>query len=299
MVIPRWLAGLPVSLALHVVLAGATVAWLRAERAPTALIIDLNAIVAGHDDGPGSGARAPTPPASTSARGVARPPASARSSALPLPSPRAAVAPRPTTPDAEPDPVPERAPDPPRNASRDVAPPAPSVATAPSSSEPPASTSVASASASGTSRSSRPGVVDGATSSPSGYAAGGGAIGDRGDHGAGGDQFTALTPGTGGVGLGVGTEYAAYLARLRQRIQEGLRYPPVARRRGVTGTVQLEIAIDRAGAIADVSVIGSSSHEVLDRAAVDAARALARQPFPADVRPRPLKVRLPVVFELQ
>ena len=141
--------------------------------------------------------------------------------------------------------------------------------------------------------------MDGATSSPSGNAAGGGAIDDRGDHGAGGDRFAALTPGTGGAGVGVGTEYAAYLASLRQRIQEGLRYPPVARRRGVTGTVQLEIAIDPAGAIADVSVIGSSSHEVLDRAAVDAARSLARQPFPSDVRPRPLKVRLPVVFELQ
>jgi protein TonB len=97
----------------------------------------------------------------------------------------------------------------------------------------------------------------------------------------------------------MGSEYSAYYAQLRQRIQEGLRYPPMARRRGVTGTVQLEIAVAIDGGIADVSVIGSSSHEILDRAAVDAARAVRRVPFPADVRPRPLQVRLPVVFELQ
>ncbi len=43
----------------------------------------------------------------------------------------------------------------------------------------------------------------------------------------------------------------------------------------------------------------SSSHDVLDEAAVDAVRSLRRVPFPADVRPRPLRVRLPVVFELR
>ena len=78
-----------------------------------------------------------------------------------------------------------------------------------------------------------------------------------------------------------------------------LRYPAVARRRGVTGTVHLEIAVEPDGAIGTVSVIASSSHEVLDRAALDAARAVPRVPFPGDVRPRALRVRLPVVFELR
>ena len=112
--------------------------------------------------------------------------------------------------------------------------------------------------------------------------------------------MAALPPGGGsGVGQGPGSEYAAYLARVRQRIQEGLRYPPAARRRGVTGTVQLEIAIAADGAISSVAVATSSSHEILDRAAADAARSAPRVPFPANVRPRPLTVRLPVVFELQ
>jgi TonB family protein len=117
--------------------------------------------------------------------------------------------------------------------------------------------------------------------------------------GRGGDQIASLPPGAGGVGAEAGSEYAAYLARLRQRIQEVLRYPPAARRRSVTGTVQLEIAIAPDGAISSVSVVASSSHEILDRAALDAARSLSRVPFPSDVRPRSLRVRLPVVFELQ
>ena len=113
-------------------------------------------------------------------------------------------------------------------------------------------------------------------------------------------MVAALPPGSGsGAGAGPGTEYGAYLARLRQRIQETLRYPSAARRRGVTGTVQLEIAIAANGAVAAVSVITSSSHEILDRAAVDAARSLPRMPFPPELRAQPLRARLPVIFELQ
>jgi TonB family protein len=45
--------------------------------------------------------------------------------------------------------------------------------------------------------------------------------------------------------------------------------------------------------------VRSSSHALLDDAALDAARGLPRVPFPPDVRPRALRVRLPVVFELR
>jgi len=136
-----------------------------------------------------------------------------------------------------------------------------------------------------------------ATPRADGPAVGGGAeSGARGPAGVGGDRIASLgIPGGGGAG----NDYAVYFARLRQRIQELLRYPTVARRRGVTGTVHLEIAVAPDGAIATVSVIASSSHQILDRAAVDAARSVPRLPFPSDVRPRALRVRLPVVFELQ
>jgi protein TonB len=130
------------------------------------------------------------------------------------------------------------------------------------------------------------------------------ADGVRGSHGrgggvgaVGGDRLALAVPGSGDGGPG--TEYGAYLSRLRERLQQTLRYPPIAQRRGITGTVQLDIAIEPDGAVSSVSLASSSSHDALDRAALDAARALGRQPFPADVRARPLEVRVPVTFRLQ
>jgi len=86
---------------------------------------------------------------------------------------------------------------------------------------------------------------------------------------------------------------------VRRLIQESLQYPLAARRRGLKGTVHLEILIKPDGAISAVSVIGSSSHQMLDEAALEAVRNLGPQPFPAGLMPRPLRVRLPVVFDLQ
>lgn len=94
-------------------------------------------------------------------------------------------------------------------------------------------------------------------------------------------------------------DYGPYLARLRQRIHESLRYPPAARRRALTGTVHMEIVIEPSGAVGQVSVLHSSAHPILDEAAVDAVRNLAPLPLPAGLGPRTLRVRLPVVFKLR
>lgn len=112
-----------------------------------------------------------------------------------------------------------------------------------------------------------------------------------------GDQRLALAVPGAGPG-GPPAEYGPYLARLRQRIQEALEYPPAARRRGLTGTVHVEIVIRPDGAVGQVSVLHSSSHRILDEAALDAVRRLPPLPFPAELPPRTLRVRLPVVFEL-
>ena len=111
-------------------------------------------------------------------------------------------------------------------------------------------------------------------------------------------QGFALAVPAGGTG-GPGAEYGVYLGRLRTRVQESLRYPLAARRRGLSGTVNLEIIIRPDGAISGVAVTDSSSHAVLDDAAVEAIRRLAPEPFPPDVQPRALRVRLPVVFALE
>ena len=132
--------------------------------------------------------------------------------------------------------------------------------------------------------------------SPQGRAAGpsNGGEGREGQGTASGAATALAVPGSGGAA----GDYEGYYARLRARLKEVLRYPPVARRRGLEGTVHLDIDVEPSGAIGAVTVVSSSSHDVLDRAAVDAVRSMSRVPFPSDVRPRPLKVRLPVVFAL-
>ena len=109
-----------------------------------------------------------------------------------------------------------------------------------------------------------------------------------------GDSVVAL-----GIAGDDGGVYAGYIALLRRRVQEALTYPSAARRRGMTGTVHLDISVEPTGRIADVLVVRSSSHDMLDTAALDAVRALRQVPFPPGVRPRAVRVRLPVVFELR
>lgn len=111
-----------------------------------------------------------------------------------------------------------------------------------------------------------------------------------------GGPLALAAPGEGG---GEGAEYVAYLALVRRRIHELLTYPSVARHRGVSGTVHIEVEIAATGAVGRVSLAASSSHRVLDDAALDAARGVRHVPFPPNVRPRPLRVRLPVVFDLR
>lgn len=297
MSVPRWLAMLPLSLAVHVAVVVGAVTLLRTEPTPPALMIDLDAIIVGRDDGPGGASSASGGVTGTPAPRTP-PAAQSRSSAPPAapspPPPRGEAIPqRPADP--IPAAAPEPAPTPPPTASPSPSPVAPSQPVAPTPSAPTDGRSAGSG-VPGT------GSINDAQASASAQGAGGGA-GERTERGAGGGGnalLAAVAPGTGGgLGEGVGSEYAAYYARLRQRIQESVRYPPAARRRSVSGTVHLEIAIAPDGAISAVSVNASSSHEILDQAAMEAARSVRRVPFPPDVRPLPLRVRLPVVFELQ
>jgi protein TonB len=78
-----------------------------------------------------------------------------------------------------------------------------------------------------------------------------------------------------------------------------VRYPESARRRSLTGTAHVQITLEPSGRIAEVELVRSSSHRALDDAALDGVRALRRIPFPPEVAPRALRVRLPVVFELR
>jgi protein TonB len=221
-------------------------------------------------------APSPGPPAAGGAAPPAHVPRAAAARAAPVPSPHVPTpAPSVVLPAAAAvEPLPPAAPAPPRES--DAGAPAPVTAL------------VASGETGGVARSGSAGAVGGAPASAGGPpAAGAGA-------GRGGEGMLALAvPGDGGGA------YGAYLALLRRRVQESLTYPAAARRRGLSGTVHLEITLEATGAIGPVALVRSSSHALLDDAALEAVRGLGRVPFPPEVRPRALRVRLPIVFELR
>jgi periplasmic protein TonB len=103
----------------------------------------------------------------------------------------------------------------------------------------------------------------------------------------------------GGPGDSTEAEYRAYLALVRQRIVEALRYPQAARQQGLVGTVYLEIVVQPTGVISDVRIVSPSSHSVLDQAALETVRNLPSIGFPPGLAPRQLRARLPVMFNLR
>jgi len=111
----------------------------------------------------------------------------------------------------------------------------------------------------------------------------------------GGSPLALALPGGGAVPA----EYGPYLQRFRRRVQEMLVYPLAARRQGLGGTVELDVWLEATGRVRDVRIVRSSSHALLDEAAVEAIRRLGPLPFPESLPRRPLLIRLPLVFELR
>ncbi|PYN61378.1 MAG: hypothetical protein DMD92_04855 [Candidatus Rokuibacteriota bacterium] len=276
---PRRLATLAASLALHATVLLTLALFVTREPELGALFIDLTrgagaeseAAATGAREGSGA-ARAPAPRPPRASRVVEAPPAAAPAAA-PEPSPASRAAPS-ASPVAAPEPSP---------ASGVVvgevddgaAPRAPAGPGAPADGE-----GASPADGTLTAGAGVPGGVELATAPDAGRA------------------LALAAPGGGGAGA-PGAEYAPYLARLRQRVQASLSYPAAARRRGLQGTVALEIVIRRDGTLDAVVLADSSSHGLLDEAALETVRRLAPEPFPPGVAPRVLRVRLPVVFTLE
>jgi protein TonB len=271
------------SIAAHGCLLAALFFVVSGESYSSPLIIDLSALVtnteseskpAPRSEGPAAGARGSGPKRAGSEQPVER----IAAAPAPAPAPEPVRPPEREVPVSKPEP---REPEPalvapaPREPVPDVA---PSVTTSPAVGTNAAATAGSSADGAAGRTATQSSATSGGTSGGSG-------------------SRVALAPG--GTGGEPGSEYGGYLAGVRRRIQESLQYPTSARRRGIKGTVNLEILIRADGAISAVSVAGSSSHSELDEAAVEAVRSLAPQPFPAGLKPRPLKVKLPIVFDLQ
>jgi protein TonB len=305
----RWL---PLSLALHAAALGGVV-WVIREVADRPLFVDLTLTE--------STARDTSPPPAPPTTGAAREPRERASGPPSRPSPGST--PAPAVPRNETAPIPARnetalaAPPPLRNETSPA--PAPVLPTppalmpapvaplhAPAPQPPPAraaeieqprvadSDAAAATPSSSDGPSIAAGVGDAAPAGAAEPGAGPAGTGSGAGTGGGDGPLALAVPGDAGAG-----GYGPYLALLRRRVQESLTYPTAARRRGLTGTVHLDITLESSGAIRSVTVVRTSSHALLDDAALEAVRGLGRVPFPPEVRPRTLRVRLPVVFDLR
>ena len=82
------------------------------------------------------------------------------------------------------------------------------------------------------------------------------------------------------------------IAEIRQRVQEAVVYPPLARRRGIRGTTRIEFLVDADGYASVISTVESSGSALLDAAAEQGARDAAPLPYVFG------RLRIPVVFEI-
>jgi protein TonB len=102
-------------------------------------------------------------------------------------------------------------------------------------------------------------------------------------------------PGSGtGGGSGMGSGHGSspdVAAQIQARILAHRRYPLLARKRGLEGTVEVVFRVDAAGNVVDLRV-DKSAGELFDAAAVDAVRAAA--PLPVCAQP----IRVPIRFRL-
>ncbi len=282
------LRGLTLSVLIHVGAAAAIVAWSTASFTRP-LFVDLierpEPTAASGGDAPATASSRPVrrSPGPVAPAGTAGPrPAASAVPVAPMSEPAALI---PMAPVAPP-PVPS-------------APPAPPTPTAPPAAAIPPSEPGPPVAASPQAPTSSPGQGRSSASEPgSGARAAGETRGDAasGRPGGRGSPLALATP---GGSVGAPPEYGPYLQRFRQRVHEALIYPLAARRQGLVGTVELDVWLEATGRVRDIRVVRSSSHRLLDEAAVESIRGLGPIPFPDSLPRRSLLIRIPLVFELR
>lgn len=88
-----------------------------------------------------------------------------------------------------------------------------------------------------------------------------------------------------------------YLAKVRHKIQESLRYPSMAKKMGLEGEAVVQFLIHTNGMVdtASIKIAKSSGKAVLDRNAIDAVI----EALPFEFPPREeIEIKVPVVFKL-
>jgi protein TonB len=73
----------------------------------------------------------------------------------------------------------------------------------------------------------------------------------------------------------------------------------MARKRGYTGHVVLEVLVDQDGSVADLSLFSSSGHAILDNAAISSVKTWIFEPGMRGEEKVEMWVRVPIRFELK
>lgn len=92
-----------------------------------------------------------------------------------------------------------------------------------------------------------------------------------------------------------GVAEASFEQRIRDAVQDAVRYPAAARMMGITGRARLEL-VYRAGAVSTVTLAQSAGGAMLDNAAVVAAHAARYPAAPAEIGDRTLRFLIWVEF---
>lgn len=92
---------------------------------------------------------------------------------------------------------------------------------------------------------------------------------------------------------------AHILSQIRHELAQYFYYPPLARRKGMQGTVLLGFGISGQGAVRNIRVVKSSGYAILDLAAQDAMQRLQRLSWYANsMHGKDIDLELPVIFRL-
>lgn len=89
------------------------------------------------------------------------------------------------------------------------------------------------------------------------------------------------------------------IQRVRYRVPPVLVYPPASRRAQEEGQVQVRLLVDVSGLPTQVELARSSGHARLDEAALASAGLSRFHPHTENGQPRPFRVLVPFVFELE
>lgn len=90
-------------------------------------------------------------------------------------------------------------------------------------------------------------------------------------------------------------DYQRILDELTRLLHKHLRYPEIARRKGIEGALAITLTLNTNGTATDVNVSESSGSHILDRAAVRVISDIFPYPDPPDT---PLHFTIPVTYRL-